>query len=146
MNDYTFTLRFLSPIEDLDELSILLYDQMVDASLSGPDDDGSFLLEFDKRASSLPRALTSAIEELLKVLPQAQILRVEEETFIFQLHVTVVWLLFAFWPFSRLVHAWSVPVDYLRRSPVVYRSRVGRPLRARRPADVAAARIESGRR
>lgn len=79
MTDYTFTLRFLSPIEDLDELSILLYDQMVDASLSGPDEDGSFLLEFDKRASSLPSALTSAIKELLKLLPQAQILRVEED-------------------------------------------------------------------
>ncbi len=79
MNDYTFTLRFLSPIEDLDELSILLYDRMADASLSGPDEDGSFLLEFDRRASSLPRALTSAVKELLKVLPQAQILRVEED-------------------------------------------------------------------
>lgn len=63
-------------------------------------------------------------------------------SFVFQAHVTVVWLLFAFWPFSRLVHAWSVPVDYLRRSPILYRSRAARPRRA--PAS-AAARIEAGR-
>lgn len=44
-------------------------------------------------------------------------------TFIFQLHVTVVWFFFALWPFTRLVHAWSIPIDYLRRSPIVYRSR-----------------------
>lgn len=44
-------------------------------------------------------------------------------TFIFQLHVTAVWFFFALWPFTRLVHAWSIPIDYLRRSPIVYRSR-----------------------
>jgi len=43
--------------------------------------------------------------------------------FLFQLHVTFVWLLYMVWPFSRLVHAWSVPVSYLRRSPILYRSR-----------------------
>jgi hypothetical protein len=79
MNDYAFTLRFLSPIQDLDELSIRLYEDLDDASLMGPDDDGSFLLEFDRRSSSLPRALTSAVKELLKVLPEAEILRVEED-------------------------------------------------------------------
>jgi hypothetical protein len=79
MNDYTFTLRFLSPIGDLDDLSIELYDRIDDASLSGPDADGSFLLEFDRRAGSLPRALTTAVTELSKALPEAQILRVEED-------------------------------------------------------------------
>jgi nitrate reductase gamma subunit len=64
--------------------------------------------------------------------PEPELMTGPHVTFIFQLHVTVVWLLFAFWPFSRLVHAWSVPVDYLRRSPIVYRSRTGRP---RRPRD-----------
>ena len=79
MNDYTFTLRFLSSLGDLDELSIRLYEQIDDASLSGPDADASFLLEFDRRASSLPRALTSAVKELVKALPEAQLLRVEED-------------------------------------------------------------------
>jgi nitrate reductase gamma subunit len=43
--------------------------------------------------------------------------------FLFQLHVTSVWLLYAVWPFSRLVHAWSVPISYLQRSWILYRSR-----------------------
>ena len=46
--------------------------------------------------------------------------------FMFQFHATIAWVLFATWPFSRLVHAWSVPLGYLRRSPVLYRSRTGR--------------------
>ena len=54
--------------------------------------------------------------------------------FIFQLHVTGLWLLFAAWPLSRLVHAWSIPVDWFRRSPILYRSRAGRPRAAVRVA------------
>jgi nitrate reductase gamma subunit len=55
-----------------------------------------------------------------------------EVPFVFQLHVTGLWLLFAAWPFSRLVHAWSIPVDWFRRSPILYRGRAGRPAHARR--------------
>jgi nitrate reductase gamma subunit len=47
----------------------------------------------------------------------------EEAPFLFQLHVTAVWLLYMVWPFSRLVHAWSIPLTYLRRSHILYRSR-----------------------
>ena len=64
---------------------------------------------------------------LLILNPEPELMTGEHVTFIFQAHVTVVWLLFAWWPFSRLVHAWSIPVDYLRRSPVLYRSPTGRP-------------------
>lgn len=69
MNDYAFTLRFLAPGRDADELSVLLYEQIDDASLMGPDSDGSFLLEFDRRSTSLQRAITAAKAELLRVLP-----------------------------------------------------------------------------
>jgi hypothetical protein len=79
MNEYTFTLRFLSPIDDADELSTRLYEKIDDASLMGPNGDGSFLLEFDRKASGLPHALTSATKELLNVLPDAEILRIEED-------------------------------------------------------------------
>ena len=44
--------------------------------------------------------------------------------FVFQAHAFAAWLLFALWPFTRLVHAWSVPIAYLRRSPILYRSRL----------------------
>jgi respiratory nitrate reductase, gamma subunit len=41
----------------------------------------------------------------------------------FQLHNIVAMLLFALWPFTRLVHVFSAPVGYLVRPYVVYRSR-----------------------
>lgn len=52
----------------------------------------------------------------------------------FQVHILAAFALFAFWPFTRLVHAFSAPVGYLTRPYVVYRSRDSRPgLRPTRP-------------
>ncbi len=42
---------------------------------------------------------------------------------LFQLHVISALLLFALWPFTRLVHVFSAPIWYLFRPYVVYRSR-----------------------
>ena len=47
----------------------------------------------------------------------------------FKLHLLIAFALFAFWPFTRLVHAFSAPVGYLTRPYVVYRSRDVRPAR-----------------
>jgi nitrate reductase gamma subunit len=57
----------------------------------------------------------------------------------FQAHVLAAFALFAAWPFTRLIHAFSAPVGYLTRPYVVYRSRdVGPGLRsARRGWDTA---------
>ncbi|HEY8458357.1 MAG TPA: respiratory nitrate reductase subunit gamma [Actinopolymorphaceae bacterium] len=41
----------------------------------------------------------------------------------FQLHTLIGMLLFAIWPFTRLVHAFTAPVGYLFRPYIVYRSR-----------------------
>jgi nitrate reductase gamma subunit len=41
----------------------------------------------------------------------------------FRLHVLAAFALFAFWPFSRLVHVFSAPLGYLTRPYIVYRSR-----------------------
>jgi nitrate reductase gamma subunit len=49
---------------------------------------------------------------------------------VYQVHAASAWLIWAVWPFSRLVHAWSVPLWYLWRPYIVYRSRV-----AARPAE-----------
>jgi nitrate reductase gamma subunit len=43
--------------------------------------------------------------------------------FLFQAHAVSAWLLFAVWPFSRLVHAWSIPLPYLARPWIPFRSR-----------------------
>ncbi|MET9295076.1 respiratory nitrate reductase subunit gamma [Streptomyces sp. NPDC003077] len=46
--------------------------------------------------------------------------------FVYQLHTLLAMLLFALWPFSRLIHAFAAPIGYLVRPYVVYRSRAGR--------------------
>lgn len=52
---------------------------------------------------------------------------------LFQLHVVTAMLLFALWPFTRLVHVFSAPVGYLFRPYIVYRSRdASRPSRPTR--------------
>ncbi|MFI9011532.1 respiratory nitrate reductase subunit gamma [Actinosynnema sp. NPDC053489] len=42
---------------------------------------------------------------------------------VYQVHAVVAMALFALWPFSRLVHAFSAPLRYLVRPYIVYRSR-----------------------
>ncbi|MEU5266762.1 respiratory nitrate reductase subunit gamma [Amycolatopsis sp. NPDC021455] len=53
--------------------------------------------------------------------------------FAFHLHVLIGMALFALWPFTRLVHAFTAPVTYLVRPYIVYRSRdraaASRPVR-----------------
>ena len=41
----------------------------------------------------------------------------------FQLHAFFAFLLFAMWPFTRLVHVFSAPIGYFVRPYIVYRSR-----------------------
>jgi nitrate reductase gamma subunit len=43
--------------------------------------------------------------------------------FAFQLHALIGMLLFALWPFTRLVHAFTAPLGYLFRPYILYRSR-----------------------
>lgn len=50
----------------------------------------------------------------------------------FHVHTLIGMALFAIWPFTRLVHAFTAPLQYLFRPYIVYRSRAGGP--AARPA------------
>jgi len=42
---------------------------------------------------------------------------------IYQLHALSAWAIFVLWPFSRLVHAWSIPWQYIGRPYILYRRR-----------------------
>jgi nitrate reductase gamma subunit len=42
---------------------------------------------------------------------------------VYQLHAIIAWLFWASYPFSRLVHAWSVPLQYIGRPYILYRRR-----------------------
>lgn len=53
--------------------------------------------------------------------PQPQLMA--SAPLVYQLHAAFAWLLFAVWPFSRLVHAWSLPFQYLGRPYILYRRR-----------------------
>lgn len=39
----------------------------------------------------------------------------------FKLHILLGFTVFAYWPFTRLVHVWSVPLSYMNRRYIVYR-------------------------
>ena len=42
---------------------------------------------------------------------------------LYQLHAVAAWLILLVWPFSRLVHAWSIPLQYIGRPYILYRRR-----------------------
>jgi len=50
----------------------------------------------------------------------------------FQVHALMACMLFALWPFTRLVHVFSAPVGYLTRPYIVYRSRGDSPAGTRK--------------
>lgn len=61
--------------------------------------------------------------QLFILKPDPSLMTGGDVSLIFQIHVIGVWFLYALWPFSRLVHAFSVPIGYPKRSPIYYRSR-----------------------
>lgn len=63
----------------------------------------------------------------------------------FQVHTLLAMALFALWPFSRLVHAFTAPVGYLVRPYVVYRARNARPHGPYGPRDGYRPRADRGR-
>jgi nitrate reductase gamma subunit len=56
---------------------------------------------------------------------------VSDASAVYQIHAIVAWAFWALFPFSRLVHAWSIPLQYLGRPYVLYRRRYPVPERQR---------------
>src|SRR5699024_4753662 len=40
----------------------------------------------------------------------------------FQAHILSAFILCAVWPFTRLVHVWSLPLEYIKRRYIIYRA------------------------
>lgn len=59
-----------------------------------------------------------------------------EAPLLFQVHALSGMALYALWPFSRLVHAWSIPARYLTRAPILYRRRSALPASATLPKEL----------
>lgn len=66
------------------------------------------------------------IRGILTFTPDPSLMR--DVPLFFKLHVLLAFAVFGIWPFTRLVHVWSVPLAYFRRSYIVYRSRSTRQI------------------
>src|SRR5689334_24463727 len=54
---------------------------------------------------------------------QPNIKAVQSANTVYQVHAIIAWAFWAVFPFSRLVHAWSIPLQYLGRPYILYRRR-----------------------
>lgn len=104
--------RKLSSASDLIVNSLLLFIvfigmySVIGTSITQPD--------FDYRDS-----ISVWFRSLLIFRPEASFM--SSVPMAFQLHVLSGFLIFAMWPFTRLVHVWSVPLNYVGRSYIIYR-------------------------
>lgn len=67
--------------------------------------------------------LMSWAQNFLTFNPATAAASIASVHWIYKLHILLGMLIFALFPFSRLVHIWSVPVKYLRRNYQVVRSK-----------------------
>lgn len=70
--------------------------------------------EFDYRSS-----ISVWFRDLFLLRPNASLMH--DVPLSFKIHVLTGFAIFAFWPFTRLVHVWSVPLNYVGRSYILYR-------------------------
>ena len=54
---------------------------------------------------------------------QPDVEAVQDANTVYQVHAIIAWAFWALFPFSRLVHAWSIPLQYLGRPYILYRRR-----------------------
>lgn len=70
--------------------------------------------EFDYRES-----ISIWFRGLFMLRPDASLMH--DVPWSFKVHALSGFAIFAFWPFTRLVHVWSVPLNYIGRSYILYR-------------------------
>jgi nitrate reductase gamma subunit len=54
---------------------------------------------------------------------QPDVEAVQDSQILYQIHAIIAWAFWAIFPFSRLVHAFSIPLQYLGRPYILYRRR-----------------------
>ncbi len=82
---HNFLIRFAIPgAAEPDEYAMRVYDdeRLQDMALMGPDEYGTFDADFERESGSLPEAVVSAVRDLTSVLPEAEPLRVENDTLV----------------------------------------------------------------
>ncbi len=61
------------------------------------------------------------IRSIVTFRPDHHLMR--DVPFMYKLHILAAFALFAFSPFSRLIHIWSLPLPYLSRNYIIFRKR-----------------------
>jgi respiratory nitrate reductase gamma subunit len=94
---------------------------------------GSWMTYADNLITESPYNYRSSVSEWWRSLfiLQPDVEAATSAKFLYQLHAIVAWAFWALFPFSRLVHAWSIPLQYLGRPQILYRRRY--PAGARSP-------------
>jgi nitrate reductase gamma subunit len=54
---------------------------------------------------------------------QPNVAAIAHAPLVYQLHAIIAWVFWAAFPFTRLVHAWSIPLQYIGRPYILYRRR-----------------------
>lgn len=109
------SVRKLSSMSDIIVNSLLLFIVFIGVYSSLV--TNNILPDFDYRDS-----LSVWFRSLFIFQPNANIMA--NVPLAFQVHVISGFLIIAMWPFTRLVHVWSVPLNYVGRSYILYRRNV----------------------
>ncbi|MEC1732907.1 respiratory nitrate reductase subunit gamma [Bacillus mojavensis] len=79
-------------------------------------------LNIDSRGLDYRTTIGPWFREIFLFRPDASLM--ESVPLWFKLHIMIGYIVFILWPFTRLVHVFSLPLKYLTRSYVVYRKRL----------------------
>jgi len=82
------------------------------------------VISFEHMDGSVMANLMSWSRYLLTFRPVEAVEYISSVHWVYKAHVTLGITIFVLFPFSRLVHIWSVPVQYVRRSYQVVRKKV----------------------
>ncbi|MFT5421323.1 MAG: nitrate reductase gamma subunit [Candidatus Endobugula sp.] len=83
----------------------------------------SIVISFDHMDGSVMANLMNWSRYLLTFRPVEAVEYISDVHWIYKLHITLGISIFVLFPFSRLVHVWSVPVQYFRRNYQVVRQK-----------------------
>ncbi|MEC1611927.1 respiratory nitrate reductase subunit gamma [Bacillus mojavensis] len=79
-------------------------------------------LNIDSRGFDYRTTIGPWFREIFLFRPDAS--SMESVPLWFKLHIMIGYIVFILWPFTRLVHVFSLPLKYLTRSYIVYRKRL----------------------
>lgn len=86
---------------------------------------GCYMTFFHNLASNAPYNYRDSIGVWWRSIfyLQPNVAAIAHAPIVYQVHAIIAWAFWAAFPFTRLVHAWSIPIQYLGRPYILYRRR-----------------------